>query len=84
MTDVKRTLKGYDVTQEPETFAQAYMQRAKKAGNFSFDRLANVCFDFYIAGSETTSTTFRWGCIFLAQYPEVQVLFLSPDSKLVV
>ncbi|EPB77230.1 unspecific monooxygenase [Ancylostoma ceylanicum] len=38
----------------------------------SFDNLINVCMDFFFAGMETTSTTLRWGTLFLAKHEDVQ------------
>lgn len=75
--DLERTLKDYSIDQEPETFSQAYMQRTVKKGNFSYEALKNVCMDFFVAGSETTSTSLRWAMIIMAQYPDVQVWYVA-------
>ena len=34
--------------------------------------LVNVLIDFFIAGSETTSTTLNWAMLFMIQYPDIQ------------
>lgn len=33
--DMRRTLKGYDIHHEPETFTQAFYQAMKKNGSYS-------------------------------------------------
>ncbi|CAD5227519.1 unnamed protein product [Bursaphelenchus xylophilus] len=69
-----------DYTQElqPESFIDAYLmeiERRKRSGNlggFSVAQLRNVCFDLWIAGQETSSTSMTWALAYLIRYPEVQ------------
>ena len=40
---------------------------------FSIDfDLVSVLADLYVAGSETTSSTIRWYCYYMAKYPDIQ------------
>lgn len=39
---------------------------------FSEDDLIRDIFDLFIAGFDTTATTIRWACLYLAAHPEVQ------------
>ena len=40
--------------------------------SFVVEQLVQVIGDLFTAGAETTSTTLRWGFIYLLHYPEVQ------------
>ncbi|KIH55955.1 unspecific monooxygenase [Ancylostoma duodenale] len=70
--DVERCLKTYDPDQEPECFVHAYYQKMQTNPNLNYDNLLNVCMDFFLAGMETTTTTLRWGTLFMAKHPNVQ------------
>ncbi|VDN35428.1 unnamed protein product [Cylicostephanus goldi] len=70
--DVKRCLESYGADQEPECFVHAYYQRMQNNPNLDYDNLLSVCMDFFVAGMETTTTTLRWGSLFLATNTEVQ------------
>ncbi|CAJ0593340.1 unnamed protein product [Cylicocyclus nassatus] len=70
--DVKRCLETYSADQEPECFVHAYYQRMQNNSNLDYDNLLSVCMDFFVAGMETTTTTLRWGSLFLATNIEVQ------------
>lgn len=39
---------------------------------FGDANLNNVMLDFFLAGSETTSTSLNWSMLFMANYPEIQ------------
>ena len=34
--------------------------------------IADIALDFFIAGSETTTTTLKWALLYMQHYPEVQ------------
>ena len=36
------------------------------------DQLAKVIIDLFAAGTETTSTAFRWALVYLVNYPDLQ------------
>ncbi|XP_069336176.1 cytochrome P450 2J2 [Eulemur rufifrons] len=62
---------------ETRDFIDAYLKEmAKNAGNatssFHEENLIWSTLDLFFAGTETTSTTLRWGLLYLAFYPEIQ------------
>ncbi|KFO09052.1 Cytochrome P450 2J2 [Balearica regulorum gibbericeps] len=60
---------------ESRDFIDSYLQEiAKENGNGSFqvENLVACTLDLLFAGTETTSTTIRWGLLFMAIYPEIQ------------
>ncbi|XP_069336173.1 cytochrome P450 2J2-like isoform X1 [Eulemur rufifrons] len=62
---------------ETRDFIDAYLKEmAKNAGNatssFHEENLIWSTLDLFFAGTETTSTTLRWGLLYLALYPEIQ------------
>ncbi|KHJ87323.1 unspecific monooxygenase [Oesophagostomum dentatum] len=70
--DVERCLKNYNPEEDPECFVQAYYQKMQTNPHLNYDNLLNVCMDFFMAGMETTTTTLRWGTLFLASNVDVQ------------
>ncbi|KAG3283280.1 cytochrome P450 2J2-like [Ictidomys tridecemlineatus] len=44
----------------------------KNASSFDEENLICSTLDLFFAGTETTSTTLRWGLLYMALYPEVQ------------
>ncbi|CAJ0593360.1 unnamed protein product [Cylicocyclus nassatus] len=86
--DVERCLETYSVDQEPECLVHAYYQRMQQNSNLDYRNLLSICMDFFVAGMETTSTTLRWGSLFLAANIDVQdkiraeiMSVLGPDGK---
>ncbi|CAJ0575712.1 unnamed protein product, partial [Mesorhabditis spiculigera] len=69
--DVANALKDYDVKDEPSCFVQAFHQRTMNTPSIA-DQTTDVAMDFFIAGSETTTTTLRWGLCYLADNLDVQ------------
>ncbi|KAL7631612.1 UNVERIFIED_CONTAM: hypothetical protein RMT77_018084 [Armadillidium vulgare] len=45
---------------------------SEKNFNFTYDELVYTLSDMFSAGSETTSSTFRWTILYLIKYPEIQ------------
>ena len=70
---------------DPKNFTEIYVreinEREKLAGQerknghrstFHIEQLVTLCLDFFLAGSETSSTTLSWAVLYLTLYPEVQ------------
>ncbi|XP_068819655.1 cytochrome P450 2J2-like isoform X3 [Capricornis sumatraensis] len=58
-------------------FIDAYLQEIEKhkgnaTSSFHDENLIYSTLDLFLAGTETTSTTLRWGLLFMAMYPEIQ------------
>ncbi|OCT83136.1 cytochrome P450 2D19 [Xenopus laevis] len=58
-------------------FIDAFMLEIEKAkgdkdSHFNEKNLLLTTFDLFTAGSETTTTTLRWGLLYMLQYPDVQ------------
>ncbi|XP_029965722.1 cytochrome P450 2K1-like isoform X2 [Salarias fasciatus] len=61
------------------SFVDAFLlqqQKLAKSGttnrHFHSDNLLNTVSNLFAAGSETTSTTLRWGLLFMTKYPKIQ------------
>ncbi|KAH7712812.1 CBN-CYP-33C9 protein [Aphelenchoides avenae] len=56
---------------EPSDYVEAFLREKAKKDNsgephsYSIAQLKNMCFDLWIAGQETTSTTLAWGVVYL-------------------
>ncbi|XP_065511677.1 cytochrome P450 2J4-like isoform X2 [Caloenas nicobarica] len=60
---------------ESRDFIDCYLQEIAKDkgdGAFQEENLVACSLDLFLAGTETTSTTIRWGLLFMAMYPEIQ------------
>ncbi|EHB10399.1 Cytochrome P450 2J2 [Heterocephalus glaber] len=62
---------------EPRDFIDAYLKEMaqhpdKTISSFDEENLILSTLDLFFAGTETTSTTLRWGLLYMALYPEVQ------------
>uniref|UniRef100_A0A8C8YTC8 Cytochrome P450 family 2 subfamily J member 2 n=1 Tax=Prolemur simus TaxID=1328070 RepID=A0A8C8YTC8_PROSS len=58
---------------ETRDFIDAYLKEmAKATSSFHEENLIWSTLDLFFAGTETTSTTLRWGLLYLARYPEIQ------------
>ncbi|XP_040834398.1 cytochrome P450 2J2-like isoform X4 [Ochotona curzoniae] len=55
---------------EPTFQCQHYPSNA--TSSFTEQNLVCCTLDLFLAGTETTSTTLRWGLLYMAMYPEVQ------------
>ena len=45
--------------------------------SFNIEQLITICFDFFQAGADTSSTTLSWAVLYLTLYPEVQEMCRS-------
>uniref|UniRef100_A0A1I8J8E2 Cytochrome P450 n=1 Tax=Macrostomum lignano TaxID=282301 RepID=A0A1I8J8E2_9PLAT len=67
-----------DESTEPECLYDVYIQekrKAEKAGDFETFKdfqLIRVCFEFFLAGTDTTARSMEWLLLYMAFYPEVQ------------
>ncbi|XP_057601040.1 cytochrome P450 2J2-like isoform X1 [Hippopotamus amphibius kiboko] len=62
---------------EARDFIDAYLKEMEKhkgnaTSSFQEENLISSTLDLFIAGTETTSTTLRWGLLYMALYPEIQ------------
>ncbi|XP_048207392.1 cytochrome P450 2J2-like [Perognathus longimembris pacificus] len=62
---------------DPRDFIDAYLNEMakhpdKNATSFHEENLICSTLDLFLAGTETTSTTLRWGLLFMALNPEIQ------------
>ena len=70
---------------EPRNFTEIYLkeiddrkhsqeqsQANKNYSTFNIEQLSVMCLDFFMAGSETSSTTLLWAVMYLSLNPEVQ------------
>ncbi|XP_070801090.1 cytochrome P450 2J6-like [Pituophis catenifer annectens] len=62
---------------DPQNFIDFYLaQMAKRkddpTSTLDENNLAYSIFDFFIAGSETTSTTLHWALLYMVAYPDIQ------------
>uniref|UniRef100_A0A8C3YIQ4 Cytochrome P450 2J2 n=1 Tax=Catagonus wagneri TaxID=51154 RepID=A0A8C3YIQ4_9CETA len=62
---------------EARDFIDAYLQEIEKhkgdaTSSFNEENLIFSTLDLFFAGTETTSTTLRWGLLYMALYPEIQ------------
>ncbi|XP_073399237.1 cytochrome P450 2K1-like isoform X2 [Dendrobates tinctorius] len=48
------------------------MESTKAQTHFNEENLISSALDLFIAGTETTSTTIRWGILLMMKYPEIQ------------
>ncbi|KAL7859021.1 hypothetical protein SRHO_G00141680 [Serrasalmus rhombeus] len=61
----------------PRDFTDAYLiemtkQESKEDTTFHMENMMRSILDLFIAGTETTSTTLRWGLIYMMDHPDVQ------------
>merc|ERR1719319_590177 len=57
----------------PKDFIDVYLvEMGKNDQVFNTEELINCIWDFFLAGTETSSTTLKWAVLYLTLYPEVQ------------
>ncbi|XP_052450792.1 cytochrome P450 2B19 isoform X2 [Carassius gibelio] len=77
---IKEAVKTHRETLDPDSprdFIDAYLleiekQKSNEDSTFHEDNMVMSVSDLFLAGTDTTSTTIRWGLIFLTQKPDVQ------------
>ncbi|KAG8136308.1 putative Cytochrome P450 2J2-like protein [Naja naja] len=62
---------------DPQNFIDFYLAQMVKSkddptSTLDENNLAYSIFDFFIAGSETTSTTLNWALLYMVAYPDIQ------------
>ncbi|XP_067301635.1 cytochrome P450 2B4-like [Pseudorasbora parva] len=76
----RKAIKAHRETLDPDSprdYIDAYLleiekQKSNEDSTFHEDNMIMSAADLFLAGTDTTSTTIRWGLIYLAQYPDVQ------------
>ncbi|XP_071482219.1 cytochrome P450 2J2-like [Diadema antillarum] len=48
------------------------LEKTGQRSELSMEKAWSIVFDFFIAGTETTSTTITWALLFMAAYPDIQ------------
>uniref|UniRef100_A0A673N9W4 Cytochrome P450 2B19-like n=1 Tax=Sinocyclocheilus rhinocerous TaxID=307959 RepID=A0A673N9W4_9TELE len=77
---IREAVKTHRETLDPDSprdFIDAYLleienQKSNEDSTFHEDNMVMSVSDLFLAGTDTTSTTIRWGLIFLTQNPDVQ------------
>ncbi|GAB1288651.1 Cytochrome P450 2J5 [Apodemus speciosus] len=63
---------------EPRDYIDAFLTEMQKypdkTTSFNEENLICSTLDLFFAGTETTSTTLRWALLYMAVYPEIQVI----------
>ena len=85
---LQETIKEHQDDHDPENprdFIDVYLTEAKKGGNFNEQNLTASIHDFFVAGTETSSTTLKWILQYLTLHQQVQdryiwIMFYVPDS----
>ena len=67
-----RTLKKLDNTLKINNLNDSLLQ-SKFYGETGLITLRNIMMDFFLAGSDTTSTSLLWAMLFMIQFPSIQV-----------
>ncbi|KAM9276314.1 cytochrome P450 2D6 [Cariama cristata] len=57
--------------------------KAAEEGGFNYNNLRLVTADLFAAGSETTSTTIRWGILYMLLHPEIQSKVQAEIDKVI-
>ncbi|KAG2462211.1 CP2J2 protein, partial [Polypterus senegalus] len=78
---VQQSVNEHRKTLDPDNlrdFVDAYIveiekQRSNPAFMFTDENLIITIGDLFLAGSDTTTTTVRWGLLYMTQHPEIQV-----------
>ncbi|GMT21669.1 hypothetical protein PFISCL1PPCAC_12966 [Pristionchus fissidentatus] len=70
--EVDAIAKMHDADHEPTNFVESYLQEMKKNPELTMEQLYAIAVDFWMAGMETTSTTIRWGVLYLMKNPDKQ------------
>ncbi|XP_069072117.1 cytochrome P450 2J2-like [Pleurodeles waltl] len=64
--------------ENPKAYIDAYLlemdkQNSNPDSTFSSENLQACIADLFVAGTDTTSTTLRWGFLYMITYPDIQI-----------
>lgn len=76
MEDLERRKEEMD-SSTPQDYIDSYLAEIEKntddpAAGFNHTNMTLCALDLFLAGSETTFTTLRWGLLFMIKYPDIQ------------
>ncbi|XP_072552327.1 cytochrome P450 2J2-like isoform X2 [Salminus brasiliensis] len=77
---IREEVKEHNKTLDPENprdFIDAYLvemtkQKSNEDSTFNDDNMVKTTYDLFVAGTDTTATTLRWGLIYMMDHPDVQ------------
>jgi len=73
-TLIKESQTSYDAQKEPSNYIHAFMKAAgaNQGDYFNVDQLLASVMDLFMAGTDTTAGTIRWGLFFMAKHQDMQ------------
>ncbi|KAF8371723.1 hypothetical protein PRIPAC_78152 [Pristionchus pacificus] len=81
-TNVDQTMDNFDADKEPDCFVHAYAKKLGTSPYLTKEQLYATCYDFFLAGQETTTTTLRWAMLLMAANQDKQILRVVGSSRL--
>ncbi|XP_041096323.1 cytochrome P450 2K4-like, partial [Polyodon spathula] len=82
--DLKDTVDSNDLRSFIDTFISRQREEEARNSNkyFHEDNMAITSGNLFAAGTETTSTTLRWGLLLMMKYPHIQALLHGLDAPI--
>lgn len=72
--EIKETAESFDPDSEPNNYVHAYKKEAlaRPGSTYSEIQLLSACYDLFIGGTGSVSSTIRWAILLLCYHPEIQ------------